>query len=86
MKCIFVCPVSYIGLQARTQVRRGEGTGTPVYFHPLALDSISTRRGSLVLLNGSSAIEVFKVQLSSGYQWEDFWGYIPTSQLHLNAC
>ncbi|KAL7839715.1 hypothetical protein SRHO_G00263730 [Serrasalmus rhombeus] len=44
----------------RPQVRRGERNGTPIYFHPLALDSIITRRGSLVLLNGPNTLEIYK--------------------------
>ncbi|KAL7836659.1 hypothetical protein AOLI_G00279430 [Acnodon oligacanthus] len=44
----------------RPQVRRGERNGTPIYFHPLALDSIITRRGSLVLLNGTNTLEIYK--------------------------
>ncbi|XP_049326758.1 glutamate-rich protein 3 [Astyanax mexicanus] len=46
--------------QGRPLVKRGEGTRTPMYIHPLALDSIITRRGSLVLLNGPNTIEVYK--------------------------
>ncbi|KAI4901709.1 hypothetical protein NFI96_029246 [Prochilodus magdalenae] len=49
----------------RPNIRRGERTTTPVYFHPLALDSVITRRGSLVLLNGSNAIEIYKPSKTS---------------------
>ncbi|XP_066510980.1 uncharacterized protein [Hoplias malabaricus] len=50
------------GKEANThpQFGRAERTGTPVYLQPLALDSIITRKGSLVLLNGPSAIEIYK--------------------------
>lgn len=41
--------------QSRTEKR------TPTYFHRLALDSVITSKGSLILLNGPNAIEIQKV-------------------------
>ncbi|XP_026786796.3 uncharacterized protein LOC113536867 [Pangasianodon hypophthalmus] len=46
------------GAKILTQSRTGKRT--PTYFHRLALDSVITSKGSLVLLNGPDAIEVHK--------------------------
>ncbi|XP_046697974.1 uncharacterized protein LOC124380766 isoform X2 [Silurus meridionalis] len=46
------------GAQTFNQSRTGKRT--PTYFHRLALDSVISSKGSLVLLNGPNAIEVHK--------------------------